>query len=216
MTSSSSFAPESITASEDKRHWWCQVWSGGEDPWCKNSAKRKDLCCKGCWNSLSLAEKENWSLFTEKHRESYQKSYESAEPSVGNPRYDAFFNKVTNREQSIAHHDDRDDAIANLQREVNFWKSRAEANFANVKGGEKGCGPMIGRAVEKGYGQREEPRMQNWGTGSGIGEGKGYGQREEPRMQIWATGSGRGEEKGYVPIIGKGRMQREEPRHMEW
>ena len=139
-------------AAEDKRHWWCQVWAGGEDPWCKRPAKKRDLCCGGCWGSLSQVGKEKYSLFTEKHREPYQASYDSADPSVGNPRYDAFFNKLTNREQSLARHDDRDDVIANLQREVDYWKSRAEANLANVKGGEKGYGPMIGKGEEKGYG----------------------------------------------------------------
>ena len=37
--------------------------------------------------------KEKYSLFSEKHREKYPAEYNRADPSVGNPRYDALFNK---------------------------------------------------------------------------------------------------------------------------
>ena len=78
--------------------------------------------------------KEQYSLFSEKHRGKYQEECNRADPSVGNPRYDAFFNAVTSREQSLT--EPHRDVIANLQREVNYWKSRAEANEQG-----KGYGP---------------------------------------------------------------------------
>ena len=90
--------------------------------------------------------REKYSLFSEKHRKPYQASYNSADPSVGNPRHDAFFNAVTNRGQSLA--EPHRDVIANLQREVNYWKSRAEANEQG-----KGYGPHF-EMLAKGKGNK--------------------------------------------------------------